>query len=157
MPSQSQREGSGIDGRAIAVAALAVLLVIVMVTALARLLSALNQTSIQPTRRAAQPPTLSDPDPVGLLHRYQAAQAARLNGYGWEDPAHTYAHIPIERAIQLLPRHPELQPRSPPPGTPAASDAIDTAAAADAHAAHLGAQVPAPPASRRDGRAGAAP
>lgn len=107
MVSQTQREGSGIDGRAIAVAALALLLVIVMVTALVRLLSALNQTSVEPTRRAVQPPTLSDPDPAGLLLRYQASQAARLNGYAWEDASHRYAHIPIERAMQLLTQPPE--------------------------------------------------
>jgi len=102
MPSQSQRQASGIDGRAIAAATLGVLLVVVMASALVRLLSALNHTPMLPTRRAAQPPALSDPDPVGLLRAYQAAQAARLDGWGWEDPAHTYAHIPIQRAMQLL-------------------------------------------------------
>lgn len=109
MASETQRQGSGIDGRAIAVAALAVLLTVVMVTALVRLLSALNHTSIQPTRRTVQPPALSDPDAAGLLHSYQAAQAARLTGYGWEDAGHTYAHIPIDSAMQLLLQHPELQ------------------------------------------------
>src|SRR6185437_3272812 len=127
MPTETQREGSGIDGRAIAVAALAVLLAIVMVTALVKLLSALNQTSIQPTRRALQAPALSDPDPVDLLHSYQAAQAAKLNGYGWEDPAHSYAHIPIERAMQLLSQHPAPpQPaRSPPPRQRARQRRVD--------------------------------
>jgi hypothetical protein len=109
MPSQSQREGSGIDGRAIAVAALGVLLIVVMVTALVRLLSALNQTSIVPARRAVQPPALSDSDPVDRLHSYQTAEAARLDGYGWQDTAHRYAHIPIARAMQLLAQHPQLQ------------------------------------------------
>ena len=112
MASETQRQGSGIDGRAIAVAALSVLLIIVIVTALVRLLSALNHTGIQPTRRAVQPPVLSDPDAAGLLHSYQAAQATRLNGYGWEDAGHTYAHVPIDSAMQLLLQHPELQ--SPP-------------------------------------------
>lgn len=147
MPSETQREGSGIDGRAIAVGALALLLSIVMVTALVKLLSALNQTSIQPTHRALQPPTLSDPDPVDLLHSYQAAQAAQLNGYGWEDSAHSYAHIPIERAMQLLTQHPELQ-------VPAAPNAAS--AAADAQAAAPAARAPA--SSRRaQRRAGATP
>lgn len=108
MPSQDQRQGSGLDGRAIAVAALGVLLVLVMASALVRLLAALNHTSILPTQRALQPPALSDPDPVDALHRYQATQAAELNGYGWSDPSHTFAHIPIERAMQLLQQHPEL-------------------------------------------------
>ncbi|HWG77303.1 MAG TPA: hypothetical protein VN660_10995 [Steroidobacteraceae bacterium] len=146
MPTETQREGSGIDGRAIAVAALAVLLAIVMVTALVKLLSALNQTSIQPTRRALQAPALSDPDPVDLLHSYQAAQAAKLNGYGWEDPAHSYAHIPIERAMQLLSQHPELQ-------APMAPSAATSAAAAGAQPAAPAARAPA--SSRRARRAGA--
>ena len=145
MPTETQREGSGIDGRAIAVAALAVLLAIVMVTALVKLLSALDQTSIQPTRRALQAPALSDPDPVDLLHSYQAAQAAKLNGYGWEDPAHSYAHIPIERAMQLLSQHPQLP-------TPTAPSAATTAAAPDAQPAPA---ARAPASSRRARRAGA--
>jgi len=31
-----------------------------------------------------------------------AAQRARLDAYGWSDAAHTVAHIPIERAMELV-------------------------------------------------------
>jgi hypothetical protein len=35
-------------------------------------------------------------------HAQYAAQARQLNGYGWVDPAHRVARIPIERAMSLL-------------------------------------------------------
>jgi len=35
-------------------------------------------------------------------HAQYAAQARQLNSYGWADPAHRMAHIPIERAMSLL-------------------------------------------------------
>jgi hypothetical protein len=35
-------------------------------------------------------------------HAQYAAQARQLNSYGWVDPAHRVARIPIERAMSLL-------------------------------------------------------
>jgi hypothetical protein len=36
------------------------------------------------------------------LHRWRAAHAARLNGYGWVDREKGIVHVPIERAIEAV-------------------------------------------------------
>jgi hypothetical protein len=109
--SQTQRDTSRIDGRAVAAAALAVLLLIALASALVRLLSVRAGTPTSATRSTAvqqQVPRLSRTDSTEELRHYQAAQAAWLNGYGWQDRAHAYAHIPIKRAMQLLLQDPQL-------------------------------------------------
>ena len=40
-------------------------------------------------------------------HAQYAAQARQLHSYGWVDPAHRVAHIPIERAMSLLATQPK--------------------------------------------------
>jgi hypothetical protein len=121
-PSQTQRDSSRIDGRAIAAAALAVLLLIALASALVRLLSVRAGTATSATRSTAvqqQVPRLSRTDSTDELRHYQAAQAAWLNGYGWQDQAHAYAHIPIGRAMQLLLQDPGLAaPRATAPPLP---------------------------------------
>ena len=47
------------------------------------------------------PPRLQVAAPVDRQAQY-GAQARQLHGYGWVDPAHRVAHIPIERAMSLL-------------------------------------------------------
>lgn len=116
--SQQQREGSRIDGRGVAVAAIGVLLLITMGTALVRLLALRAHTPTHATLSTAlQAPALSSPDAARLLVEYEAQQSSRLNAYGWGDARHTYAHIPIARAMQLLVQHPEL-------GVPATPQAL---------------------------------
>lgn len=126
--SQEQRDTSRIDGRGIAVAAIAVLLLITMGTALVRLLALRARTSTQATLSSAhQAPPLSSPDAARLLIEYETQQAARLNSYGWEDSGHSYAHIPIARAMQLLVQHPELAT----PATPQALPSVGKPAPID--------------------------
>lgn len=52
------------------------------------------------------------PDPVATLARFRARKAARLGGYGWVDEPAGIAHIPVERAIDLL-----LEPDAAPAGS----------------------------------------
>jgi hypothetical protein len=120
MSSETQREPSLLDGRGITVAALAVLLLITMATALVRLLATRQHNgTVAVTSSALQAPALSSTVETLQLAHYQASQSAWLHGYGWTDGTHGYAHIPIERAMQLLVAHPELaQPASPPPAEP---------------------------------------
>jgi hypothetical protein len=132
MPPQTQREGSGIDGRAIAVGGLAVLLLLAMASALVRLLSVMNGTTTSATRGSAlQAPQLASPDARRELQQYQATESAWLNGYGWQGTSHAVAHIPIERAMQLLLQHPELAR----PTAPAAAATPATSAASSARPA----------------------
>ncbi|HEX4025759.1 MAG TPA: hypothetical protein VHX52_13810 [Steroidobacteraceae bacterium] len=107
----TQRDTSGIDGRAIAAAALGVLLLIAMAAALVRLLSASNGTTTSAAlSTGVQVPRLSRTDSTRELMQYQVTEAAWLDGYGWLDHSHTYAHIPIERAMQLLVQQPQQSP-----------------------------------------------
>ena len=55
------------------------------------------------------PPRVQASPPLDRVTQYRL-QAQRLNAYGWNDPAHRTAHIPIERAMALLVR----QAASPP-------------------------------------------
>lgn len=52
-------------------------------------------------RQIPPPPRLQSQASVDL-HSLQARQRARLNGYGWIDRSAGVAHIPIERAMELL-------------------------------------------------------
>lgn len=69
----------------------------------------------QHAREAAQPPFTAQQtapatppvpnlqaDPQTDIVRLRAAENARLGGYGWLDPGHTRARIPIERAMSLM-------------------------------------------------------
>jgi hypothetical protein len=51
-------------------------------------------------------PTLSEPplDPFqkATLHEWRSDQLKRLSSYGWVDRQHGIAHIPIERAIEVV-------------------------------------------------------
>ena len=118
-----RHDTSGLDGQAIAVAALSVLLLVVMASALVRLLATLHGTStVAVTHSQIEVPPLAATDARAQLHHYQRAQAARLNSYGWEDGSHRFAHIPIERSMQLLVQQPQLaRPSTPPPARPASA------------------------------------
>jgi hypothetical protein len=120
MSSQTQRDSSRIDGRAVAAAALGVLLLMAMAAALVRLLSVrAGTTTSAALSTAVQAPPLSRTDSTRELMQYRAREAAWLDGYGWQDPAHAYAHIPIQRAMQLLVQQPRLgEPTTPAPAMP---------------------------------------
>ena len=57
-------------------------------------------TAIRP---AAVPPRprLQD-DPRRDLIAAQQAQRQRLQAYGWDDPQHRFAHVPVERAMAVM-------------------------------------------------------
>jgi hypothetical protein len=69
--------------------------------------------SLERKTEAAIPPRFADetgqfpaprnqPDPAGELHQLRTREAARLSAYGWVDPKAKIAHIPIDRAIELV-------------------------------------------------------
>lgn len=55
----------------------------------------LEQARLRPPPPRLQPALLVD------RARIEGAAAARLRGYGWSDPDHRTAHIPIEAAMRL--------------------------------------------------------
>ena len=40
--------------------------------------------------------------PEGELAAFRRAEQAKLTSWGWVDPAHTVAHVPVERAIDAV-------------------------------------------------------
>ena len=121
MSTPVRHQPSDLHTQAIVVAALAVLLLIVLATALVRLVATLAGTPTAAlTRRIQETPALSRPDARSQLLEYQRQQAARLDSYGWDDDGHRFAHIPLERAMQLLVQQPQLmRSTTPAPAIPA--------------------------------------
>jgi hypothetical protein len=85
-----------------------ILMGLILVVAAALLFVALDGTLAAPTIKGYPVDTSSfkEPvlqyDPVADLATYQAQQAELLNSYGWKDKADGVAHIPIDRAIDLI-------------------------------------------------------
>ena len=52
-------------------------------------------------RRPFPEPALQ-PSPAADMRAMRQAQDAILDSYGWVDPSHTVARVPIERAIEML-------------------------------------------------------
>jgi hypothetical protein len=70
-------------------------------------------TREEATLKALAPPLLSDksatfpapqlqPEPPVDLVKFKADELARLNGYGWVDQKAGIAHIPIDRALEIV-------------------------------------------------------
>lgn len=72
-------------------------------------------------------------DPASELTTFKQEELSRLNGYGWVDERAGIAHIPIERAIEILARQ----------GLPAGSDGTKAQGAAPGTPASGAAERPA--------------
>ena len=57
------------------------------------------------------------PDPVTDLNKFRAEQEEQLNSYGWVDRKNGVAHIPIERAIEIVSQRGLPVRPSPPAGS----------------------------------------
>jgi hypothetical protein len=71
-----------------------------------------------PTRNAPQTEQIAqntrlESDPADEIARYEREKQTRLHSYGWVDPHHKAAHIPIDVAMQKL-----AQRSAPPAGKP---------------------------------------
>ena len=60
---------------------------------------------------AIPPEPRLQPSPQGDLAVFRAQKEALLSGYGWTNASHTYARIPIARAMQIYARQ-HAQPAS---------------------------------------------
>ena len=85
-----------------------VLVALLLFVTLTLLFVALNGEFSQPQIKGypVDTSTFKEPvlqyDPVAELAAYQDQEAERLSSYGWVDKNAGIAHIPIERAIDLL-------------------------------------------------------
>ena len=67
-------------------------------------LAAVHSEVNPPTPRTVQefPQPRLQPDPVADLNKFRAQEEEILNSYGWVDKSQNIAHIPIERAMDVL-------------------------------------------------------
>lgn len=91
-------EPSDVRATPILVTGLLLLLALVAVTLV--LLPWHQEQVVTPTRPEAGPALL--PQPAANLQAFRAAKTRRLEGYGWVDRESGIAHIPVERAVEIL-------------------------------------------------------
>jgi hypothetical protein len=70
------------------------------------------------------------PDPMRERNAVKRAQTDRLESWGWVDRAHGIAHIPLQRAMQLVAASASVDA---PPAGPASTGAAATATEAASH------------------------
>ena len=103
LQERPQQEPSDLQPRIV----LLIIAAIIAMLLLTALLAALVLQLGGPTRNSPQNlqtarDTRLASEPVKDLAAFERAKEARLHGYGWVDPQHRLAHIPIERAMQKL-------------------------------------------------------
>jgi len=106
-PNRPQHEGGDLRPKLILVIAGGVIAMVLLVALIATVLTRARPASA-PTARASQLPPASSPplesDPVAERAAFQHEKRSRLETYGWIDGRHDFAHVPIERAMQMLAR-----------------------------------------------------
>lgn len=83
----------------------ATLILAALIAQVARELAGASRNSPQ-TLQLTQPPRLEN-NPGGERAAFERSKAATLNSYGWIDPSHQLAHIPIKQAMRELAEHPK--------------------------------------------------
>jgi hypothetical protein len=92
----------------------AIVAMLVVVALLARLiLESSGPTRNSPQTRQVGGQTRLESDPAAQLASFEQAKQTRLHTYGWVDPQHQFAHIPIEAAMHRLTERTPA-PRNPP-------------------------------------------
>lgn len=89
------------SGLALTAAAVVGGMVLLMNLFAARQEAALPALTPQQTTRLVPPPPNLQPDPYADLARQREGAEKARDGYGYLDPEHSRAHIPIDRAMSL--------------------------------------------------------
>ncbi len=106
-PERPKHEGSDLRPRVVLLAAGGVVAMVLVVAFIATVL-ARSFHPLPPGASALQfPPAPAVPlrsDPVEEQAAFQREKRSRLESYGWVDASHQSAHVPIERAMEMLAR-----------------------------------------------------
>src|SRR4051794_869158 len=100
---EERRQPEDVNPRIVVLVGLGTLALVLVTLGLAwgfERLSGIQGPSAQPPSAFAPPQLQSDP--AGELRDYQAAQRARLEGYGWADREKGLVRIPIGRAMDMI-------------------------------------------------------
>lgn len=111
MNTTPSHEPDRIDGRRLALLGAIFAVVLALVLLLVYLLW--HPMPPAPVDAVAVPPSPRlQPDPRRDFLATRQAQRDRLQSYGWDDPGHRYAHVPVQRAMAVMTR----STSNPPPG-----------------------------------------
>lgn len=100
--SASVRTGTVLKVAAGLFGTLVVVLVVLYFTVMSGLLG--NHAQVVRRTSVVPPPPRLQPHPDADLARLRQEKREKLSGYAWTGPAHRFAHIPIQRAMQLYVR-----------------------------------------------------
>jgi hypothetical protein len=101
--TEQPHDRSRLHVRAILFSAGGVVCIVILAAFVAHLLTgARGLARSGPTETSPPTPHLLESDPVTDRNAYELQKQRELNSYGWTNDAHTLAHVPIERAMQLL-------------------------------------------------------
>lgn len=99
-PEQERRD---IHVRAIVVTMAAIAVTVMLVAWIASSFPQPRKPSIARESRTISSAThYLTSDPTKDIREYQSHKAKQLSSYGWNDADHRSAHVPIERAMQML-------------------------------------------------------
>jgi hypothetical protein len=103
IPDKPQQPHSEIDTRGVLIVVLAVGMIIILVSFAGTLM--LRKDGPQraaPTETSQPPPIRLSSDPGDEIEAYRRDKDAQLHSYGWVDHEPGIAHVPIDRAMQIL-------------------------------------------------------
>jgi len=98
-----KQESSGLHTRAILLCAAGVVTIVLLVALVARVLTGLSGAtdSVSRSPERAEPTRLSS-RPEDEIAAFQREKRSQLESYGWIDRPSGLAHVPIERAMDML-------------------------------------------------------
>jgi len=97
-----QQERSDIHLSAVLLGAVAVIVMILAAALIAKLVLGLAGPPQRAPNADAARATLLSSDPVSEQQAFRGEKQQQLESYGWIDRDHNIAHVPIERAMQML-------------------------------------------------------
>src|SRR5581483_4658494 len=106
-PERPKHEGSDLRPGVVLLAASGVIAMVLVVALIATLLARSFHPLPPGASTLQSPPSPAVPlrsDPVEEQAAFQREKRSRLESYGWVDARHQSAHVPIERAMEMLAR-----------------------------------------------------
>jgi hypothetical protein len=100
--ARPRQESSDLNVRAVVLGAVAVIVTVLLVALVARFLtSASGPARPGATETSVERPRRLPSDPFNPSVAFNADKRAQLESYGWIDRGRGFAHVPIERAMQM--------------------------------------------------------
>jgi hypothetical protein len=103
LQDRPRQEASDLQPRIVLLCIAGVVVMLVLAAAVALLVHQFSgPTRNSPENLQVARETRLESNPVEQRSTFEHAKSARLNSYGWVDPQHQVAHIPVEVAMRKL-------------------------------------------------------